>query len=65
MLPPVGSKGSKPRKPNQHHLPPVGSPANKEYEFHQKQKEAFGGWPIWLVGAILILGLLGWLIITM
>ena len=53
----MGSKGSKPRKSNQHHLPPVGSPANREYEFDQKQKEAFGGWPIWLVGAILILGL--------
>lgn len=55
----MGSKGSKPRKSNQHHLPPVGSPANREYEFEQKKKEAFGGWPIWLVGAILILGLVG------
>lgn len=62
---PVGSKGSKPRKSNQHHLPPVGSPANREYEYQQKQKEAFGGWPIWLVGAILVLGLLGWLILTL
>jgi hypothetical protein len=61
----VGSKGGKPRKPEQHHLPPVGSKANREYELRQKRKEAFGGWPIWLVGAILILGLLGWLLITL
>lgn len=60
----MGSKGGKPRKPEQHHLPKVGSPENVEYEFRQRRKEAFGGWPIWLVGAILLLGLAGWLIIT-
>jgi hypothetical protein len=60
----VGSRGQKPRKPEHHHLPPVGSKANREYELRQKRKEAFGGWPIWLVGAILVLGLLGWLLIT-
>ncbi len=62
---PVGSKGGKPRKPEQHHLPPVGSKANREYELRQKRKEAFGGWPVWLVGAILLVGLLGWLLITL
>jgi hypothetical protein len=61
----VGSKGSKPRKPEQHHLPKVGSPENRAYEARQKRKEAFGGWPIWLVGAILLLGLVGWLLITL
>jgi hypothetical protein len=42
----------------------VGSKANREYELRQKRKEAFGGWPVWLVAAILIVGLLGWLLIT-
>ncbi len=61
----MGSSGNKPRKPEQHHLPPVGSKENREYELRQKRKEAFGGWPMWLVGAILVLALLGWLYITM
>lgn len=61
----VGSRGQKPRKPEHHHpLPPVGSKANREYELRQKRKEAFGGWPVWLIAAILIVGLLGWLLIT-
>ena len=61
----MGSKGSKPRKPEQHHLPKVGTPENRSYEMRQKRKEAFGGWPIWLVGAILLVGLVGWLLITL
>ena len=61
----MGSKGSKPRKPGQHHLPKVGSPENRAYEARQKKIEAFGGLPIWVVGAILIVGLLGWLILTL
>lgn len=61
----MGSSGDKPRKPDHRHLPPVGSPENVEYEFHQRRKEAFGGWPAWLVGAILVLALFGWLIITL
>jgi hypothetical protein len=60
----MGSSGGKPRKPNQHHLPKVGSPANVEYEFEQRRREAFKGWPAWLVGAILVLALAGWLIIS-
>jgi hypothetical protein len=60
----MGSKGSKPRK-EQHHLPPVGSKANREYEMRQKRVEAFGGWPIWLVGGILALALISWLVISM
>ncbi|MDQ2678352.1 MAG: hypothetical protein M3Y51_06370 [Actinomycetota bacterium] len=61
----MGSKGQKPRKPEQHHLPPVGSKANREYEFEQRRKEVFGGWPIWLAGAILVLALIGWLFVTL
>ena len=62
----MGSKGNKPRKPeHSHHLPPVGSKENVEYEFRQRRKEAFGGWPLWIVGAILVLALLGWLFVTL
>lgn len=61
----MGSRGGKPRKPEHQHLPPVGSPANQEYEFRQRRAEAFHGWPLWLVGAILVAGLLGWLLITL
>lgn len=60
----VGSSGDKPRKPG-HHLPPVGSPANQEYEFRERRREAFHGWPVWLVGAILVVALVGWLLITL
>jgi hypothetical protein len=59
----VGSKGSKPRK-QQHKLPKVGSPENREYELHQKQREAFGGWPIVIILVILVIGFFGWLLIT-
>jgi hypothetical protein len=61
----VGSKGGKPRKPNQHHLPPVGSKENLEYEYRQKRKEAFGGWPLWLVAAVLVVIFAGWLYVTL
>lgn len=61
----MGSKGGKPRKPNQHHLPHVGSKENRDYEFRQRRREAFGAWPMWLVGAILLVVLFGWLLITL
>lgn len=64
-VPTVGSQGDKPRKPGQHHLPPVGSKANREYEFDQRKKEVFGGWPIWLAAGLLVLALIGWLFITL
>lgn len=63
-VPGVGSKGQKPRKPNQHHLPPVGSKENLDYEFQQRRKEVFGGWPLWLAAGILVLALVGWLFVT-
>jgi hypothetical protein len=59
----VGSKGGKPRK-ELHKLPKVGSPENREYELHQKQKEAFGGWPILVVVVILVLGFAAWIALT-
>ncbi|CAN5539467.1 hypothetical protein BH10ACT3_BH10ACT3_10840 [soil metagenome] len=59
----VGSKGSKPRKP-EHHLPKVGSPENQKYELHQKQKEDFHGWPIVIVVALLIIVFVAWIAIT-
>ncbi|MDQ7994138.1 MAG: hypothetical protein REI45_15820 [Propionicimonas sp.] len=59
----MGSKGGKPRK-DLHKLPKVGSPENREYELHQKQKEAFGGWPILVVVVILVLGFAAWIALT-
>lgn len=63
-VPAVGSKGSKPRKPGQHKLPKVGSPENRDYEIKMKRKEAFGGWPIVIVVAILVLGFFAWIVLT-
>lgn len=60
----MGSKGSKPRK-EEHPLPPVGSKPNLEYEMRQKRIEAFGGWPIWLIGILLLAVLIGWLVVTL
>lgn len=61
----MGSSGSKPRKPNQHHLPKVGSAANEHYEHEQRKKEVFGKVPLAVVGALLVVVLLGWLLITL
>ena len=62
----VGSSGDKPRKPeHDHHLPPVDSPENMEYRLRQRRQEAFGGWPIWIVAALLVLVLVGWLVVTL
>jgi hypothetical protein len=60
----VGSKGSKPRKPEQHHLPKVGSKANEQYEVKERRQEVFRGTPLIVVAVVLILVLIGWLIIT-
>jgi cobalamin biosynthesis Mg chelatase CobN len=61
----MGSSGSKPRKPNQHHLPTVGSAANERYEREQRKSEVFGKLPIAIIGALLVIVLLGWLLITL
>lgn len=61
----VGSSGDKPRKPDQHHLPKVGSPENEEYEFAQKQREVFRGVPVAIGVAILAVILIGWLYVTL
>ncbi|MEX0768112.1 MAG: hypothetical protein WD029_06550 [Microthrixaceae bacterium] len=60
----MGSSGGKPRKPNQHKLPKVGSPENLEYDIKMKKKEAFGGWPILLVMGILVVGFFSWIVLT-
>ena len=60
----VGSSGQKPRKPEQHHLPKVGSKANVDYEISQKRKEVFHGWPWIVVAAVLVLVLLAFIAIT-
>jgi len=59
----MGSSGGKPRKP-QHHLPKVGTPANKEYEREARRKEVFGNWPMVLIAAVIVIVLLAWLVIT-
>ena len=60
----VGSRGSKPRKPEQHHLPKVGSKANEEYELAERRREVFHGTPWIIVAVVLILLLIGWVVIT-
>jgi hypothetical protein len=61
----VGSSGSKPRKPEQHHLPKVGSKANEEYEIDERRKEVFHGAPWIVVGIFIVLLLIGFVIITL
>ncbi|HMR96920.1 MAG TPA: hypothetical protein P5193_14415 [Microthrixaceae bacterium] len=53
----MGSSGQKPRKPNQRHLPKVGTKANVDYEVAQKRAEVFRGWP-WIIVAVLLVVLL-------
>ena len=60
----MGSKGSKPRKPQQH-LPKVGSQANQEWEHRTEQREVFGSWPVWIVLGLFVVLLLGWLVVTL
>ena len=60
----MGSKGSKPRKPEQHHLPKVGSKANSEYEIKERRQEVFHGWPMIVAGVFIVLLLIGFVIVT-
>ncbi len=60
----MGSSGSKPRKPEQHHLPKVGSKANEHYELEERRKEVFHGTPWIVVAVVLVVVLVGWLLIT-
>lgn len=60
----MGSKGDTPRKPG-HHLPPVGSPANREYELRQRRRAVFRGWPVWLAAALLVVVFASWLVLTL
>ncbi len=60
----VGSSGQKPRKPNQRHLPKVGSKANVDYEVSQKRKEVFRGTPWIIVGVLLVVVLLAFIAFT-
>ena len=59
----MGSSGVKKRKPTRT-LPPVGSPANHEYEVSQHKREVFRGWPMVLVAVLLIAVLVGVLALT-
>lgn len=60
----MGSSGSKPRKPEQHHLPKVGSKANEDYELKERRKEVFGTVPMIIVAVFIVLLLIGFVIIT-
>ncbi len=60
----VGSSGQKPRKPNQRHLPKVGSQANVDYEVNQKRKEVFRGTPWIIIAVLLVIVLLAFIVIT-
>jgi hypothetical protein len=43
----------------------VGSAANEQYEHEQRKAEVFGKLPIAIIGALLVVVLLGWLLITL
>ncbi|MBM3662591.1 MAG: hypothetical protein FJW94_06830 [Actinobacteria bacterium] len=60
----MGSSGGKPRKPEQHHLPKVGSKANESYEVRQRRKEVFGPLPIAIVAVLIVVVFLAWIAIT-
>lgn len=60
----MGSSGSKPRKPEQHHLPKVGSKANEEYELRERRKEVFGNTPMIIIAVVLVLVIAAFVIIT-
>jgi uncharacterized iron-regulated membrane protein len=67
-LPTVGSSKSKPRKghKNPKHLPKVGSPANQQWEHEMHRKVVFGSSVgMYIIGAILVLTLLGLLLLTL
>jgi hypothetical protein len=60
----VGSSGGKPRKPEQHHLPKVGSKANAAYEARERRREVFGPLPIAIVAVLIVVVFLAWIAIT-
>jgi hypothetical protein len=64
----VGSSSSKPRKGHEHpqHLPKVGSPANQKWEHETHKQQLFGtGAKAAIVIGVLLLGVVGWLILTL
>jgi len=64
----VGSSRSKPRKGHEKpkHLPKVGSPANQQWEHEMHRKVVFGSSAgLYIIGAILILAVLGLLLLTL
>jgi hypothetical protein len=60
----MGSSGGKPRKPEQHHLPKVGTKANEAYEAKARRKEVFGPLPIVIIAVLIGIVFLGWIFIT-
>lgn len=60
----MGSSGGKKRKPEQHHLPKVGSKANQAYEYRERRKEVFGGWPTFVVALLILVVVVGFVIVT-
>jgi hypothetical protein len=64
----MGSSTSKPRKGHKkpQHLPKVGSPANQRWEHETRQRQDLGsGVTAVIIGAILVVALIGVLIITL
>ncbi len=61
----MGSSGGKPRKGHdKKHLPKVGTKPNREFEHREKKKVDFYGWPMAIVGVLLVVALVAWLAIT-
>lgn len=63
----MGSSTSKPRKGHEKpkHLPKVGSPANEQWEHETHKSVQFGsGAMMAVIAVVLVLGMVGWLILT-
>ena len=60
----MGSKGSKPAEAAPA-PPPVGSPADREWEHRTEQREVFGSWPVWIALGALVILLVAWLLVTL
>jgi hypothetical protein len=63
----MGSSSSKRRKDHEHphHLPKVGTPANRQWEQETRRRETFGsGARMVLIVVLLLVALLGWLLLT-
>lgn len=64
----MGSSTSKPRKGHEKpkHLPKVGSPANEQWEHETHKSVVFGsGAKMGVIALVLVVGLIGWLILTL